>query len=98
MPTLEQVEQSIFNLEGFHVAFKRRSRTTGRLRDARSDMKRLPLYPYANRFQSDRTVNDWVQTRAEPLYGEHDLVPVVLYGDGSPAPAQTKMQTVRNSY
>jgi hypothetical protein len=98
MPTLEQVERSIFALEGFHVAFRRKSGTTGRLRDARSDMKRLPPYDFDNKFQGDRKVSEWMSIRIESRYGEYGLVPIVLYEDGSPAPGQTLVENVRKSY
>jgi hypothetical protein len=98
MPTLERVEEAIFYLEGFYVSFKRKSRTTGRLRDARSDMKRLPPYDYDNKFQGDRKVSEWIAIRIEPRYGEYDLVPIVLYDDGSTAPGQTLVGNVRKSY
>jgi hypothetical protein len=98
VPTLEQVEKAIFALEGFHVAFKRKSRTTGRLRDARSDMRRLPPYDYDNGFQGDRKISEWITVRCEARYAEYELIPVVLYEDGSPAPGQTLVEKVRKSY
>jgi hypothetical protein len=98
VPTLEQVEAAILRLEGFAVAFRRRSRTTGRLRDARSDLRRLPPYDYDNRFQGDRNVSEWISIRVESRYADYDLVPIVFYGDGSVAPGQTRISSVRNSY
>lgn len=98
MATLEQVERAIYQLEGFRVTFRRRSATTGRPRDARSDLRRIPPYDYDNRFQGDRNVSEWISIRIESRYGEFNLIPTVLYNDGSPAPGQTRVDNVRRSY
>jgi|SRR5579875_136806 len=98
MPTLRQVEEEIFNIEDFRVRFRRRSPRTGRLRDARADMRRLPPYDFTNRFPGERTVLDWIAGRIDPRYSEHELVAEVLYEDGSRAPGQTLVQNVRATY
>jgi hypothetical protein len=98
MPTLAQIERAIFDVEGFRVAFRRQSESTGQMRDARGDMRRLPPYDFDKRFADDRTVNDWATIRIASRYGEYGLVPVVLYEDGSNAQGNTLVRSVRHSY
>jgi len=99
MPTMKQVEKQIRDLEGFKVAFRRVSPTTGELRDVRSDLRRVPPYIFENRAAANFTVAKWTEVRANPTFFEVlQLVPVVLYYDGSQAPGNTKLETVRASY
>ncbi len=99
MPTLKQVEKQISDLEGFRVAFRRPSPSSEEMRDVRSDLKRVPPYAYGKRTAGHYTVAKWTELRADPTFYETmKLVPVVLYYDGSHAPSQTRLDTVRASY
>jgi hypothetical protein len=56
----------------------------------------LPGYPYDRAADGDVTVEEWRKTRFCKTYPGYDCV--VLYGDGTPAHGDTKLENVRETY
>jgi len=53
-------------------------------------------YQYARKMKGTKTVNEWLNERFRPTYP--GITCRVFRGDGTAAPGQTLLQTVRDTY
>ncbi len=92
MPDIEGVQRRIAAIEGFEVVIFLDGRNVhdNRKRDG------LPRYSYNRAAKNEWKVSDWIVGRFKGDYRGFDVE--VLYGNGSRAPGQTQLGTVRDSY
>ena len=91
MALLKNVERKIWTVEDFDVTIKHDDG-----RDMRGDRDGIPMYGYERKAKNAMTVADWKGQRFRPAYPGFEID--VLYADGTPAPGNTLLATVRDSY
>ena len=91
MPRLRTVQERVFRIEGFKVAFRH---PDGRA--MRGDRSGVPEYEYRRAAKDNITVAAWKNQRFYPNYDGFGIE--VLNGGGEPVPGKTFLSTVRGSY
>lgn len=89
MPLVKNAEKRICEIEGFEVTI----RYAGK--DVRSDASLPTQYAGIRMTKNSASVNDFRQ-KFQCQYPGYDID--VLKGDGTKAPGQMKLETVRNTY
>lgn len=92
MATMKQVEQRIFEVEGFRVRILH-----GRdQRDVRSDKSNVKQYAYKRALKHSKNVAAWREDRFAKHYPGYAVE--VLSADGRKAHGRRKLANVRDSY
>ena len=91
MSKIKNVEQRIWNVEGFAAHFLYLDG-----KDVRGDKTGLPPYPYERAAADDITVEAWKQHRFRQVYPGYDVRVVDAYN--TPVQGNTKLSTLRHSY
>ena len=92
MPLVKNVEKRIWDIEQFDVIIKHADG-----RDMRGDKTGLPQYPgYEKMAKNAWSVAEWKASRFSPTFPGLEVE--VLDGIGQPAPGNTHLSTVRDSY
>ena len=81
-----EIEQAVSDLEGIRVV----------IRSGRNDHKYVKPDDFKRRAANNSTVSEWIDLRLEPILQGAEVE--VVRGDGSIAPRQTTLDTVRKSY
>lgn len=93
LATLGEIEDKIFEVEGFFVRF-----THADGRNARSNKRGFAPYPYQSKKHPTTTVSSYLKLRVDEHYGHHGLKTVVIFKDGAIAMGGNQLGTVRESY
>lgn len=80
-----EIERTVSDLEGICIVIR-----------AKRGQRGFQPYAYQRRSAGNITVNEWIALRLEPILNGAELE--VIRGDGSIAPRQTTLDTVRKSY
>lgn len=91
MALIKSVERQMWDREGFEVAVRHPNG-----RDVRSDKTAIPGYRYSKAAKNDWTVAEWKRRRFGKEYPGFNAA--VHFSDGSEAPGNTKLWTVRHTY
>ena len=84
MINTEQLEDSIFDLEGVRVVIRA------------SKYQTFEEYPYVRRASGNMSIKDWLNTRIKKHVGDFEVT--VIDGAGQSPHGRTNMETVRNNY
>jgi len=90
MPKVKNIEKKIFKVEHFNVQI----RSNGR--DANSNTRINPQYPFKRKASRNITVNRWKTNRFRFLYSGFDVA--VLDVNRNECRGNTRLQAVRESY
>lgn len=91
MTTVQTRVRRIAEIEGFEITVRQNGSTISPTQNGI-----LGDYPFQKMLKHTKTVADWKRERFESSYPGFTCD--VLLDDGSPAPGQTTLRTVRESY